>query len=86
MSEAKNVNSTELLACPFCGTQPIRKVSNDILSVTCPNCVSIGFHNHVRFGCRADAEWNTRANAQISCVTPSAESDCHHKKEDKTWN
>lgn len=46
--------------CPFCGTQPVRKVVGDILSVTCPQCVSVGFHNHVRFGCRADAEWDQR--------------------------
>jgi len=49
-----------LLSCPFCGSKPKRYVSNDILHVQCPSCVSVGFHNHVRFGCRADTEWNTR--------------------------
>jgi sarcosine oxidase delta subunit len=56
----------ELLKCPFCGEKPIRKVENDILSITCPNCVSVGFHNHVRFGCRADSEWNTRITEKYS--------------------
>ena len=49
-----------LMPCPFCGTTPTRRVSHDILHVECPQCVSVGFHNHVRFGCRADEEWNTR--------------------------
>lgn len=51
-----------LLPCPFCGSIPVRKVSNEILSITCPNCVSIGFHNHIRFGCLADSQWNNRVN------------------------
>lgn len=51
---------SELLPCPFCGVLPTRRVSNDILMVECPSCASVGFHNHVRFGCQADAEWNTR--------------------------
>jgi len=51
----------ELKPCPFCGGAPRRWVSNDILHVECPNCVSVGFHSHVRFGALADAEWNTRA-------------------------
>ena len=52
-----------LLPCPFCGTMPVREVSNDILSIYCPNCVSVGFHNHVRFGCRADTERNIRTSS-----------------------
>ena len=60
MTETKSEQETELLPCPFCGTLPIRQVSQDILSITCPTCVSVGFHNHVRFGCRADSEWNGR--------------------------
>lgn len=50
----------DLKPCPFCGTQPRRYISHDILNVECPNCVSVGFHNHVRLGCLADEEWNTR--------------------------
>lgn len=46
--------------CPFCGAQPVRKVVGDILSVTCPQCVSVGFRNHVRLGCQADAKWDER--------------------------
>ena len=49
----------QLKPCPFCGTKPERRVSNDILQVRCLKCV-VGFYNHVRFGCRADAQWNTR--------------------------
>ena len=54
----------QLKPCPFCGTKPDRRVVGYILHVQCPECVSIGFHNHVRFGCRADAELNTRAEDQ----------------------
>jgi len=50
----------ELLPCPFCGTKPIREISNNILRVRCPKCVSVGFHTHIRFGCLADTKWNTR--------------------------
>ena len=53
-------SKTDLLPCPFCGAQPTRYTYNDILFVECPECVSVGFHNHVRFGCRAEDEWNTR--------------------------
>ena len=54
----------DLLPCPFCGAAPERYVSNDILHVNCPTCVTIGFHNHVRFGCRADYEWNNRTTSR----------------------
>jgi len=54
--------SAEHLPCPFCGSQPVRKVDRDILTVSCPNCLSVGFSNHVRFGCMADAQWNERAD------------------------
>ena len=50
----------ELKPCPFCRSAPERSVSNDILKIECKACVSVGFHNHVRFGCRAEAEWNNR--------------------------
>ena len=51
---------TDLKSCPFCGEKPDRYIAHDILHINCPNCVSVGFHHHVRFGCRADTEWNTR--------------------------
>ena len=50
-----------LKPCPFCGTTPSREIRNNILSVQCNECVSIGFHNHVNYGTVADTEWNTRA-------------------------
>lgn len=53
----------ELKPCQFCGSQPRREIKGDILIVECPSCISVGFHNHVRFGCRADEEWNERFNA-----------------------
>ena len=55
--------SVEIKPCPFCGTLPVREINRDVLSVSCPNCVSVGFHSHVRFGCQADAEWGQRAKA-----------------------
>lgn len=51
----------KLKPCPFCGTTPSREIRNNILSVQCNECVSIGFHNHVNYGTVADTEWNTRA-------------------------
>jgi hypothetical protein len=55
-----NEESVESLKpCPFCGGVPTRKVRNDILIVGCDNCL-ISFASHVRHGCLADAEWNTR--------------------------
>lgn len=48
-----------LLPCPFCGGEAYRHIRNDILHVGCNNCL-ISFVNHVRFGCRADSEWNMR--------------------------
>ena len=50
----------ELKACPFCGSEPRRYVENKILHVECPECVSVGFHTHIRFGRLADSQWNTR--------------------------
>jgi hypothetical protein len=55
----------ELKNCPFCGTAPQRCVDHEILHVECPNCVSVGFHNHVRLGCRADSEWNSRVDEPL---------------------
>jgi hypothetical protein len=57
---ACNDGLKRLLPCPFCGSQPRREVKNYILIIECPSCVSVGFHNNVRFGCRADDAWNTR--------------------------
>ncbi len=51
---------SDLKTCPFCGSLPTRKVVRDRLSVECPNCVSVGFHNHIRLGCLADQQWNNR--------------------------
>lgn len=48
------------LPCPFCGNKPVRKIVFNILSVKCPQCVNVGFHNHIYYGCRADAQWNQR--------------------------
>jgi hypothetical protein len=60
----EETDNSGLLDCPFCGSRPVRYINNDILFVQCKTCVSIGFHNHVRFGCRADGEWNTRTSQQ----------------------
>ena len=57
------LNSDHLLPCPFCGARPVRRINNDILFIECRECVSIGFHNHVRLGCQADQEWNRRTEA-----------------------
>jgi hypothetical protein len=51
---------SKLKPCPFCGSEPVREIERDILSVHCPRCISIGFHNHIKWGCQADAEWNNR--------------------------
>ena len=58
--------NSSLLPCPFCGGKAYREVKHDILQVGCNNCL-ITFANHIRFGCRADTEWNTRTkdNKQI---------------------
>ena len=50
----------KLKPCPFCGAEPRRTVKGQILSVECTNCVSVGFHNHIRLGCLADSKWNER--------------------------
>jgi hypothetical protein len=52
---------SELKPCPFCGSAPTRLVEKDVLSVECPRCVTVGFHNHVRFGCIAESLWNSRS-------------------------
>jgi hypothetical protein len=51
---------SELKPCPFCGSAPTRLVEGDVLSVGCPRCVTVEFHNHVRFGDLADSLWNSR--------------------------
>jgi transcription elongation factor Elf1 len=51
----------ELVSCPFCGGEAIRRVRNNILTVGCDECV-IYFDNHVRLGCLADSQWNNRAS------------------------
>jgi hypothetical protein len=56
-----NVESDNLLPCPFCGSKARRKIINEILQVGCEQCL-IMFANHVRLGCLADAKWNTRVN------------------------
>lgn len=56
----ENEETNKLLGCPFCGKKPRRMVVKDILIVQCSQCVSVGFRNHIRFGCLADAKWNGR--------------------------
>jgi hypothetical protein len=65
MRTTEENNPRSYLPCPFCGSQPVRRVFSDILAVECPQCVSIGFHNHIRFGCQADAEWNQRHGVKV---------------------
>ena len=85
MSEAKAVSSTELLACPFCGsnTPAVEDDSDhhgeyyriDHYCGDTSGCgMSIGIEGDSLNG--VIAAWNRRANAQISGGTPSAESDC----------
>jgi Zn-finger nucleic acid-binding protein len=54
-------DKTGLLPCPFCGSEAERRTGQDMVIVRCPKCVSVGFYNHVRLGCLADARWNERA-------------------------
>ena len=52
-------NTEHLKDCPFCGSRPTRYIWSNVLFVECSECL-IKFANHVRFGCRADAQWNRR--------------------------
>lgn len=78
-------NKTEYKPCPFCGGQPVRKVERDILTVSCPNCVSVGFSNHVRFGCMSDSSWNRRANTSENDIYKAVDKICSERESDGSY-
>ncbi len=57
-------HTEHLKDCPFCGSRPVREVANDVLFIRCPECL-VSCANHVRFGCRADAQWNRRPDDEL---------------------
>jgi len=59
-SMSTKTDTSDYKPCPFCGSQPVRRVEGTLLSVYCPQCVTVGFRNHTDLGCLADNEWNTR--------------------------
>jgi hypothetical protein len=61
LSEEKRMEqlSSELKDCPFCGGNASRQVVNSILTVACDDCL-VSYANHIRLGCLADEQWNTR--------------------------
>ena len=75
MSKANEVNSTELLACPFCGSRAHRleidgEPYDEIWCTNDPDCAA-----RVEGDNYADAVriWNRRANAEIRGMCPKEE-------------